>query len=85
MSVKIPVRIYAGMPVGQLIYFEISGRVDRSYSHKRSAKYRKVSPHPMPSRMHLNFRTRRPARAARKPAGEARDAAYAPGAGRPTK
>src|ERR1700689_3351200 len=44
MSVKLPVRIYAGMPVGQLIYFEISGRVDRSYSHKPSAKYRKVSP-----------------------------------------
>jgi dCTP deaminase len=57
--VKIPVRIYAGMPVGQLIYFEISGHVDRSYAHKRSAKYRKVSAHPMPSRMHLNFRTRR--------------------------
>ncbi len=56
MSVKIPVRIYAGMPVGQLIYFEISGTVDKSYSAKGSAKYRKVSAHPTPSRMHLNFR-----------------------------
>jgi deoxycytidine triphosphate deaminase len=55
--------------VGQLIYFEISGRVDRSYSHKPSAKYRKVSPHPMPSRMHLNFRTRRATRAPRKSGG----------------
>ena len=55
MSVKLPVRVYAGMPVGQLIYFEISGRVARSYSKKRTAKYRKVSPHPTPSRMHLNF------------------------------
>jgi len=55
MSVKVPVRIYAGMPVGQLIYFEISGRVERSYSKKKSAKYRKISPHPMPSRMFLNF------------------------------
>jgi len=66
MSVKLPVRIYAGMPVGQLIYFEISGRVQRSYSEKRSAKYRKVSAHPTPSRMFLNFRpspsTRRRAR-----------------------
>jgi len=55
MSVKIPVRIYAGMPVGQLIYFEISGAVERSYSAKRSAKYRRVSAHPTPSRMYLNF------------------------------
>ena len=63
MSVKVPVRIYAGMPVGQLIYFEISGPVRRSYSEKSSAKYRRVSSHPMPSRMHLNFpRTRAPPR-----------------------
>ena len=55
MSVKLPVRVYAGMPVGQLIYFEISGRVDRSYSRKGSAKYRAVSRHPTPSRMFLNF------------------------------
>ncbi len=59
MSVKIPVRIYADMPVGQLIYFEISGSVERSYSSKRSAKYRAVSPRPMPSRMYLNFKRER--------------------------
>jgi dCTP deaminase len=56
MSVKVPVRVYAGMPVGQLIYFEISGPVARSYSEKKSAKYRTVSAHPTPSRMFLNFR-----------------------------
>jgi len=55
MSVKVPVRIYAGMPVGQLIYFEISGAVRRSYSQKKSAKYRTISRHPTPSRMYLNF------------------------------
>ena len=55
MSVKLPVRVYAGMPVGQLIYFEISGHVGRSYADKPSAKYRRVSAHPAPSRMHLNF------------------------------
>ncbi len=55
MSVKLPVRIYAGMPVGQLIYFEISGTVERSYGEKRSAKYRRVSAHPTPSKMYLNF------------------------------
>jgi dCTP deaminase len=62
MSVKVPVRIYAGMPVGQLIYFEISGRVERSYSKKKSAKYRTVSRHPTPSRMFLNFPSGRPPR-----------------------
>jgi dCTP deaminase len=55
MSVKLPVRIYPGMPVGQLIYFEISGAIARSYSAKRTAKYRTVSAHPTPSRMYLNF------------------------------
>ncbi|HTP55406.1 MAG TPA: dCTP deaminase [Thermoplasmata archaeon] len=55
MSVKLPVRIYAGMPVGQLIYFEVSGEIRRSYGAKSSAKYRTISRHPTPSRMHLNF------------------------------
>lgn len=55
MSVKLPVRIYRGMPIGQLIYFEVSGEVDRPYDRKGSAKYTTVSPHPTPSRMHLNF------------------------------
>ncbi len=72
MSVKIPVRIYAGMPVGQLIYFEISGAVERSYSRKRSAKYRTVSRHPTPSRMYLNFRTPRADPPPRRPGSRAR-------------
>lgn len=55
MSVKLPVRVYAGMPIGQLIYFEVSGEVAHPYGTKRSAKYRTVSPHPIPSRMFLNF------------------------------
>lgn len=59
MSVKVPVRIYPGMPIGQLIYFEISGPVLRGYDKKKSAKYRTVSPHPIPSRMHLNFGRKR--------------------------
>ncbi len=59
MSVKLPVRIYRGMPIGQLIYFEVSGEVDQPYDVKRSAKYRRVSPHPAASRMHLNFKPRR--------------------------
>jgi dCTP deaminase len=55
MSVKLPVRVYAHMPVGQLIYFEISGKVKQGYDKKKSAKYRTVSRHPVPSRMFLNF------------------------------
>src|SRR5271169_6240310 len=55
MSVKLPVRVYRGMPIGQLIYFEVSGKVDRPYGKKRSSKYTRVSPHPTPSRMYLNF------------------------------
>jgi len=43
------------MPVGQLIYFEISGKVRQGYDKKRNAKYRSVSTHPIPSRMYLNF------------------------------
>ncbi|MCI4317956.1 MAG: dCTP deaminase, partial [Thermoplasmata archaeon] len=60
MSVKLPVRVYRGMPVGQLIYFEISGEVENAYNKKKSAKYRTVSSHPTPSRMFLNFPRRRP-------------------------
>jgi dCTP deaminase len=59
MSVKLPVRIYSGMPIGQLIYFEISGEVEKSYDRKKSAKYTTVSAHPIPSRMYLNFRRSR--------------------------
>jgi dCTP deaminase len=59
MSVKLPLRVYAGMPVGQLIYFEISGRVAQSYGTKRTAKYRTISKRPAPSRMYLNFPTPR--------------------------
>lgn len=55
ISVKLPVRVYAGMPIGQLIYFEVAGPVSAPYGRKASAKYRTVSAHPTPSRMYLNF------------------------------
>jgi dCTP deaminase len=65
MSVKLPVRVYAGMPIGQLIYFEVSGVVDHPYNVKKGAKYNRVSAHPTPSRMFKNFgrpASRRPRR-----------------------
>lgn len=62
MSVKLPVRIYRGMPIGQLIYFDVSGRVAKPYATKSGAKYTAVSPHPAASRMFRNFPPRRRAR-----------------------
>ncbi len=51
-----PVRIYAGMPIGQLIYFE-TGTVDFDYMTKASAKYRERCSEPVASYMHKNFET----------------------------
>jgi dCTP deaminase len=51
-----PVMVYAGMPIGQLIYFE-TGPVDVSYDEKPGAKYHDGrNPDPQPSRMFRNFR-----------------------------
>lgn len=54
ISVKKPVRVYAGMPIGQLIYFEVRGDVNTSYNVKNSAKYNQVAPKPMESMMWKN-------------------------------
>jgi dCTP deaminase len=56
ISVRHPVRIYAGMPIGQLIYFEISGDVGVLYSKKKGAKYTKRTTKPAESMMWKNFR-----------------------------
>ncbi len=56
ISVRQPVRIYSGMPIGQLIYFEISGDVQIPYSLKKSAKYRKRGIRPVESMMWKNFK-----------------------------
>lgn len=55
ISVKKPVRVYAGMPVGQLIYFEIKGDVNNYYNKKGSAKYTSKTDRPMESMMWKNF------------------------------
>ena len=59
ISVRQPVRIYAGMPIGQLIYFEVSGEVDIPYNKKKSAKYRRKTVKPVESMMWKNFEERR--------------------------
>ncbi len=56
ISVRQPVRIYAGMPIGQLIYFEISGEVEVPYNRKKSAKYNKRTNRPVESMMWKNFK-----------------------------
>ena len=44
ISVCQPVRVYAGMPIGQLIYFKVDGNVEVDYASKSSAKYNQRTP-----------------------------------------
>jgi dCTP deaminase len=55
ISVKQPVRVYHGMPIGQLIYFEISGEIGTTYATKLSAKYNQRTTKPVESMMWKNF------------------------------
>ena len=54
ISVSIPVRVYAGMPIGQLIYFPVEGEIEVSYDKKKNAKYSHQSDHPVESMMWKN-------------------------------
>lgn len=54
ISVSQPVRVYAGMPIGQLIYFTVDGDVEVDYSKKESAKYNLRSIKPVESMMWKN-------------------------------
>ncbi len=49
-----PVRIYAGMPIGQLIYFKVDGDIERYYNKKDNAKYNTKTIHPVESMMWKN-------------------------------
>lgn len=60
ISVKKPVRVYAGMPVGQLIYFEVKGEIENYYNKKTSAKYNSKAPLPVESMMFKNFKSVNP-------------------------
>lgn len=55
ISVKQPVRVYAGMPIGQLIYFAVQGTVNNPYNAKASAKYTARTNAPVESMMWKNF------------------------------
>lgn len=54
ISVRQPVRVYKGMPIGQLIYFVVEGDVDTPYDQKKSAKYNKKTAKPVESMMWKN-------------------------------
>ena len=49
-----PVRIYAGMPIGQLIYFQVDGNIENLYNRKPGAKYNERSERPVESMMWKN-------------------------------
>lgn len=54
ISVSKPVRVYEGMPVGQLIYFKLEGEVINPYNIKASAKYNERTDVPVESMMWRN-------------------------------
>lgn len=49
-----PVRIYAGMPIGQLIYYVVDGKVENLYHKKKNAKYSHQEHRPKESMMWKN-------------------------------
>ena len=49
-----PVRVYPGMPIGQLIYFSIEGEVENYYNKKKNAKYTERTLKPVESMMWKN-------------------------------
>ncbi len=54
ISVKQPVRVYAGMPIGQLIYFPVLGEIEVKYNQKKNAKYSGQPNKPVESMMWKN-------------------------------
>ena len=49
-----PVRVYRGMPIGQLIYFEVEGEIVNYYNTKKNAKYNVRTDKPVESMMWKN-------------------------------
>lgn len=54
ISVTQKVRVYHGMPIGQLIYFQVAGEINNYYNIKRSAKYNNRTVKPVESMMWKN-------------------------------
>ncbi|NBO57637.1 MAG: dCTP deaminase [Chitinophagia bacterium] len=54
ISVKQPVKVYHGMPIGQLIYFPVEGEIAIKYNQKKNAKYAGQPDRPIESMMWKN-------------------------------
>jgi dCTP deaminase len=54
ISVSMPVRVYHGMPIGQLIYFKVEGGINNYYNKKANAKYNGINTRPVESMMFKN-------------------------------
>lgn len=54
ISCKQPVRVYHGMPIGQLIYFPVEGEIEIKYNQKSNAKYSGQPNKPVESMMWKN-------------------------------
>lgn len=54
ISCKQPVRVYRGMPIGQLIYFPVEGEIQVRYNQKQTAKYSHQPNKPVESMMWKN-------------------------------
>lgn len=54
ISVKQPVKVYKGMPIGQLIYFPVDGVIEVAYNKKKNAKYSGQPDRPVESMMWKN-------------------------------
>ena len=54
ISVKQPVKVYKGMPIGQLIYFPVEGEIAVKYNQKKDAKYSGQPNKPVESMMWKN-------------------------------
>lgn len=54
ISVKQPVKVYKGMPIGQLIYFPVDGEIEVKYNQKKNAKYGNQPDMPVESMMWKN-------------------------------
>lgn len=54
ISCKQPVKVYHGMPIGQLIYFPVDGEIEIKYNQKSNAKYSGQPNKPVESMMWKN-------------------------------
>jgi len=55
ISVKVPVKNYKGMPIDQIIYFEMKNGILTTYDKKKSTKYNQRTEYPVESMMFKNF------------------------------